>query len=572
MTVTGEGKRVTVGLLLRLTMTPPVGAFPVSTTVPVVICPDPTFEGAKDSGFVTTGGITVRPPPEAVPLGSVAVTVTGVLTATGEVLTLKVPLVAPPTMLKLPLTGTIAALVLLLISETVKPAAGAGPLRTTVPVDMLPPVTEPGLNVNMEMPAGFTVKVPFALLAARVAVTMTLSAMATPAVMAVNITDVFPAGTVTVIGTVTAGSGLLKETMIPPAGAVWPIVTVPVEFVPPVTGVGLKLKAVTVIEGSTVALPVTIVAPVFAVTVTGVELPTAPAVTVKVVLFAFAGTSTIPLMGTGNAAELLLVRLTASPPVGAGPDSVTVPVLICPETTFTGMKDNEVTTGAFTVNMAGIAAPLGRVAMMLGVVLELTGDVVTVNVPLLALPAIVKLPLAGTAAAAGLLLISVTVKPAGGAGPVRTKVPVTFVPPVTELGLRVNDMIAAGFTVSMALALLVARVACTITGGLVVVATPTVFAVNVCDDCPAAIVTLGGTMTMDGTELVRKTVTPPAGAGWLSVTVPVELVPPVTVVRLKVSVDTVSAGATVTLAMTEFAPVVAVTVALPTAPAVTTKV
>ena len=273
---------MTAGLLVRPTMIPPVGAFPVSTTVPVVTCPEPTFEGLKDSGFVTTGGITVRPAPAAVPLGSVAVTVTGVLAATGEVLTLKVPLVAPPAMLKLPLAGTIAALVLLLTNETVKPAAGAGPLRTTVPVDMLPPVTKPGLNVNMEMPAGLTVKVPLTLLAAMEAVTMTLSTIATPAVVAVNITEFFPAGTVTVIGTVTAGSGLLNETMIPPGGAVWPIVTVPVEFVPPMTGVGLKLKAVTFIEGSTVALPMTIVAPVFAVTVTGVELPTAPAVTVNV--------------------------------------------------------------------------------------------------------------------------------------------------------------------------------------------------------------------------------------------------------------------------------------------------
>lgn len=33
-------------------------------------------------------------------------------------------------------------------SETVSPPAGAGPERTTVPVDVAPPTTEPGENVN----------------------------------------------------------------------------------------------------------------------------------------------------------------------------------------------------------------------------------------------------------------------------------------------------------------------------------------------------------------------------------------------------------------------------------------
>ena len=60
------------------------------------------------------------------------------------------------------------------------------------------------------------------------------------------------------------------------------IVTVPVEFVPPVTAAGLKLTPVTVTEGTTVTFPFTVVEPVVAMTVTGVELATAPAVTTKV--------------------------------------------------------------------------------------------------------------------------------------------------------------------------------------------------------------------------------------------------------------------------------------------------
>ena len=44
----------------------------------------------------------------------------------------------------------------------------------------------------------------------------------------------------------------------------------------------MKLTAVTVTEGNTVAFPVTVVEPVVAITVTAVELVTVPAVNVKV--------------------------------------------------------------------------------------------------------------------------------------------------------------------------------------------------------------------------------------------------------------------------------------------------
>jgi hypothetical protein len=230
--------------------------------------------------LVTTGGITVRPPPELAPLGSVAVTVTGVLLGTGSVMALKVPLVAAPAILKL--AGTVVAAKLLLIKVTVSPAAGAGPFKPTVPTEALPPVTELGLNVNDEMTAGLTVNVPLWLLAPTVAVTITGSAMATPTVVAVKVWEVLFAGTVMVPGTVTEGSPLLKETLIPPAGAVWLIVTVPVELVPPVTATGLNVTDMTVIEGTTVTFPVTVVEPVVAMTVTAVELATAPAVTKKV--------------------------------------------------------------------------------------------------------------------------------------------------------------------------------------------------------------------------------------------------------------------------------------------------
>lgn len=93
----------------------------------------------------------------------------------------------------------------------------------------------------------------------------------------------FPTVTVTVAGTVTEGSELLNETVTPPAGAAWLIVTVPVEFVPPVTDAGLRATPLTVsVKGATVTFCVIEVVPVVAVTTTVVELLTAFAVALKV--------------------------------------------------------------------------------------------------------------------------------------------------------------------------------------------------------------------------------------------------------------------------------------------------
>ena len=69
--------------------------------------------------------------------------------ATGLVLTVKVALVAPSGTVTL--GGTVAALVLLLESETTAPPVGAGPLSVTVPVeDCAPPTTVVGLSVREE--------------------------------------------------------------------------------------------------------------------------------------------------------------------------------------------------------------------------------------------------------------------------------------------------------------------------------------------------------------------------------------------------------------------------------------
>jgi hypothetical protein len=55
--------------------------------------------------------------------------------------------------------GTVAAAVLLLVSVTTVPPVGAGPVRVTVPVLFVPPVTEVGLAVRVESAVGLIVSV-----------------------------------------------------------------------------------------------------------------------------------------------------------------------------------------------------------------------------------------------------------------------------------------------------------------------------------------------------------------------------------------------------------------------------
>ena len=59
-------------------------------------------------------------------------------------------------------------------------------------------------------------------------------------VLTVNVAVVLPAGTVTVAGTVAAGSLLLNAITTPPAGAGATRITVPAEVAPPVTLTGVR--------------------------------------------------------------------------------------------------------------------------------------------------------------------------------------------------------------------------------------------------------------------------------------------------------------------------------------------
>jgi hypothetical protein len=79
-------------------------------------------------------------------------------------------------------------------------------------------------------------------------------------------------------------------------------------------------------------------------------------------------------------------------------------------------------------------------------------------------------------------------------------------------------------------------------------ATPLVVTVKVVDVLPAGTVTLAGTVAAE-LPLESVTTAPPVGAGELSVTVPVELAPPVTLVGFRLTEErTADGGSTVSVA------------------------
>jgi len=84
---------------------------------------------------------------------------------------------------------------------------------------------------------------------------------------------------------------------------------------------------------------------------------------------------------------------------------------------------------------------------------------------------------------------------------------------------------------------------------VVVVITELVVTANVVDVLPAGTMTLGDTWAAVALLLERVTVAPPDGAGPFRVTVPVELLPPVTDVGFSVTEDRVTAGFTVKVAV-----------------------
>jgi hypothetical protein len=139
-----------------------------------------------------------------------------------------------------------------------------------------------------------------------------------------------------------------------------------------------------------------------------------------------------------------------------------------------------------------------------------------------------------TVATEVLLLESATTAPPAGAGPLRATVPVEEFLPVTLDGFKVSEVRTGGSTVIEAVCVTPPNAA--VITAVVAAATGLVLTVNVVLVVPSGIVTVPGIAT-DGSLLDNEITAPPVGAGPLSVTVPVDKLPPVTFAGLKPNAD-----------------------------------
>jgi hypothetical protein len=195
-------------------------------------------------------------------------------------------------------------------------------------------------------------------------------------------------------------------------------------------------------------------------------------------------------------------EVTRSPP---RPVAVTVSVAVC--------------AGGVTVRVAVRVNPPALAVIVTGV------DVVTVFVAIANVVLVAPCAtdtLAGTVAAAVLLLDSETAKPPAGAADVRVSVPCEEVPPVTLVGFTDTAESAAGadggVTVSVALRVAPPNAPVMVAG--VEVVTDTVLTVNVTLVAPATTVTLAGTVAALVLLLDSVTTAPPDAAALVSVAVP----------------------------------------------------
>ena len=402
--------------------------------------PSPFPPRARDTLplFAANSDVTVRTAPTRPPPASATMTDDWLLVV-GLVSTVKGAVVAPAGTITD--AGTVATAVLSLLRKTVVPPVGAADASRTLPDTGVPPTTELAPRVTLvtagPVAAGVTARVK-ARLAVLCVARMTVDwLVVTGDVVTVNDAVLAPGETVTAAGTLAIALSLLNDTVmpLPVAGAV--SVTVPVAEEPPVTDSGEMLRFDKVgFADVTVKRAVTLTPPALAVITEELVLVVVPELTVNDA--AVAPAATVTPAGTVAADALPLLSDTTTPPVGAAASRVTVPVLVDPSTTVSGLRLRPVNVGldeaaGATVSTAERDTP-PAVAEMVTELVWVTDIVVTVNVVLVEPPGTVTL--AGTDATAGLLLARATLCPPEGALADRVMLPVTCAPPVTLVGLR----------------------------------------------------------------------------------------------------------------------------------------
>ncbi len=192
--------------------------------VPTAVLP-PTTEDGTIENPVSAAAWIVKVPLLLAPLRP-AVIVEKIVDGTPTVRIEKLALAA--------LAATVTlALAELDVSETVIPPAPAGPLKLTVPVEGLPPITVVGAIERPASEAAVTVRFADLLEPDSVAVTVAFVLALTAAVLTVNVAIDAPDGTVTEGGTVALKELEVRDTAAPPGPAAPLSETVPLEVLPP---------------------------------------------------------------------------------------------------------------------------------------------------------------------------------------------------------------------------------------------------------------------------------------------------------------------------------------------------
>lgn len=334
---------VTAALPLDRLTTMAAGGATRSVTVPVDPCPPRIVTGlnASEAGPM---GVTVMAPFAVVPL-TVAVMLPLTVDATDWVAIVNVWLVAPAATVIV--VGGTAALTVEARFTTI--GASDAIESVTVPVAGRVPVTDEGLTATVTGTGcvpGFTVSVPCVESPLTVAVTETFVDAPTLIVVAGKFAEVEPAGTVTLAGTPTARSPLVRVTTVAAGGAAARVI-VPVELCPLTTAVGLNVKEAGP-TGVTVMAPVAVPPFRVAVMVPLAVDATACVAMLKVWLVEPAGTVTV---AGGTAALIVDERLTTWAEVGATL-SVIVPVAEVEPMTLDGVMVRLDGTVGLTVTVA----------------------------------------------------------------------------------------------------------------------------------------------------------------------------------------------------------------------------
>lgn len=199
-----------------------------------------------------------------------------------------------------------------------------------------------------------------------------------------------------------------------------------------------------------------------------------------------------------------------------------------------------------TVRVALVTVPEYLAEMVIRHVMKYEKRVETVNDAVVAPAGMVTV--AGTEAMKGMLLERVTWIPPAGAGPVKVTVPVELPPARMLVGFRVKDARDTVPDRMDSVAVLVTPFRLAVIRAFVDEVTVSVVTVKVAVALPAATLTDDGTIA-DKLLLERLTERPPAGAGPVRVTVPVDGLPPTTDVGFSDTDDNAAGGVMVSPAV-----------------------